>query len=52
MEALRIMIESNYKSLPAMNISEKHKNVLQESQKQIEIGMEPMVVNIMKVKLQ
>lgn len=38
MEELRIIIDSNHKSLPSMKISEKHKNVLYESEKQIESG--------------
>ncbi|MBK6505060.1 MAG: hypothetical protein IPG02_05185 [Ignavibacteria bacterium] len=38
LEAIRIIIEVKHKSLPAMNISEKHKKALQESEKQIESG--------------
>ena len=38
LEAIRIINEAMHKSLPAMNISEKHKTVLHESEKQIESG--------------
>jgi hypothetical protein len=38
LEAIRIIIEAKHQSLPAMKISEKHKNGLHESERQIESG--------------
>ncbi|MCY7361422.1 MAG: hypothetical protein LH629_05030 [Ignavibacteria bacterium] len=38
LEAIRVIVEPKYKSLPSLKISEKHKKILDESVKQIENG--------------
>ncbi len=38
LEAIRIIIESKYKTISTLNVSEKHKTYLNESEKQIEAG--------------
>ncbi len=38
LEAIRIIIEVKHTSIPSLKISEKHKTILHESEKQIECG--------------
>ncbi len=38
LEAIRIIVEPKYKTLPFLKISEKQKKILDESEKQIENG--------------
>jgi hypothetical protein len=38
LEAIRVILENKYKTIPSLKISEKHKKILDESSKQIEDG--------------
>lgn len=38
LEAIRVIVEPKYKTIPSLQISEKHKQILDESVKQIENG--------------